>query len=51
MAVHSMRVELLRRTKTPIPPFDRLVQAVEKANSLIWAEGRQTLSAGEWAQL
>src|SRR4029078_60646 len=29
-----------RRTKTPIPPFDRLVQAVEKANSLIWAEGQ-----------
>jgi PPM family protein phosphatase len=40
MAVHSMRVELLRRTKTPVSPFDRLVQAVEKANSLIWAEGQ-----------
>src|SRR5688572_26993926 len=29
MAVHSMKLELLKRTKNPIPPFDRLVQAVE----------------------
>ncbi|MBL8149559.1 MAG: Stp1/IreP family PP2C-type Ser/Thr phosphatase [Blastocatellia bacterium] len=40
MAVHSMRVELLRRTKAPLSPFDRLVQAVEKANSLIWSESQ-----------
>src|SRR5438270_9795000 len=35
LAVHSMRVELLKKITTPIPPFDRLVQAVEKSNSLI----------------
>lgn len=40
MAVHSMRVELLRRTNASISPFDRLVQAVEKANTLIWNEGQ-----------
>ncbi|MEW6733237.1 MAG: Stp1/IreP family PP2C-type Ser/Thr phosphatase [Acidobacteriota bacterium] len=40
MAVHSMRVELLRRTNASVTPFDRLVQAVEKANALIWAEGQ-----------
>lgn len=39
MAVHSMRVELLRRNNTA-DPFQRLVQAVEKANSLIWNEGQ-----------
>ncbi|MFY9222616.1 MAG: Stp1/IreP family PP2C-type Ser/Thr phosphatase [Blastocatellia bacterium] len=39
MAVHSMRVELLRRNNTT-DPFQRLVQAVEKANSLIWNEGQ-----------
>lgn len=39
MAVHSMRVELLRRNNTS-DPFQRLVQAVEKANSLIWNEGQ-----------
>ncbi len=39
MAVHSMRVELLRRNSTP-DPFQRLVQAVEKANTLIWNEGQ-----------
>jgi serine/threonine protein phosphatase PrpC len=40
MAVHSMRVELLRRTSADASPFERLVQAVEKANSLIWTEGQ-----------
>ncbi len=39
MAVHSMRVELLRRNNTT-DPFQRLVQAVEKANTLIWNEGQ-----------
>ncbi|MBI4851500.1 MAG: Stp1/IreP family PP2C-type Ser/Thr phosphatase [Acidobacteria bacterium] len=39
MAVHSMRVELLRRNNTS-DPFQRLVQAVEKANTLIWNEGQ-----------
>lgn len=39
MAVHSMRVELLRRNNTA-DPFQRLVQAVEKANALIWNEGQ-----------
>jgi serine/threonine protein phosphatase PrpC len=40
MAVHSMRVELLRRAVNSASPFDRLVQAVEKANTLIWNEGQ-----------
>lgn len=40
MAVHSMRVELLRRTNNTATPFERLVQAVEKANTLIWNEGQ-----------
>jgi serine/threonine protein phosphatase PrpC len=39
MAVHSMRVELLKRNNTG-DPFQRLVQAVEKANTLIWNEGQ-----------
>lgn len=44
MAVHSLRVELLKKNRGSISPFDRLVQAVEKANSLIWSEGQNNPS-------
>ncbi len=44
MAVHSLRVELLKRNRGPVSPFDRLVQAVEKANSLIWSESQNNPS-------
>ncbi|MCS6886092.1 MAG: Stp1/IreP family PP2C-type Ser/Thr phosphatase [Acidobacteriota bacterium] len=40
MAVHSMRVELLKKNRLSLTPVEQLIRAVERANEIIWTEAQ-----------